>query len=780
MAPIDNRENKSPDLPAQSASDASRERTSQAFLKACAVSPFIVLFVVAWRVYVGRASEDDTTLPAILLFIPIVLQSVGVWVLSSKREGDKKISEFYWFYLFWMIICSLACSGLFLGYAFYPDTPPVLVRYLPSFLIFVAMVPVVTMTYAIMKPPSYCESEEEKRPWLKSIFALSSSMKDSVSRVPHFATLFFFNMFMCVAYIFAFAFAYDDKATAKTDSPALFLATNLKANPLRTNSQPASEDGSETRGAGSEDYATTRAAKIWPQYKFYYRSNHPDPDILDTSSQSQNILDRIGQVEGGKVFNEWQALKNTENLYRVVNEIRKYTGTRKDLRVEVSGHTDPKDVPDGTQGARGQYGSNFDLAKARSEKLRSMIEDRLSLLKVDQSRVRIERQSLPGAVAQPPEKPDNKRKEERAVETALIKEEAALKRPEAAPTKAQDKMKRKLSDKPWKELVAIIEKVKANANDVIERIQKDRVILKAFYPLATSVHLMTVPDPQSPKELNWSDFVSASKTTTAAEEEKDRGIEDRKEALAKDLPSVEAENVRVLVAGYSSIEKERRDLREEQEFADLIPKPSLGHHGKSPTDNKDDALQRICVVDLAPVAAEPQFAPLGLMEYLYFSVYTITATGHGDIVPTTSYTRFLSTLATITEVIFLVVFFNALISLRSGHTSIHSTTQTFKATGGEGTVNVTVPAGSQWSIPRSPNDAEMVTIEGDKADGAVEGARRLRYGSGKVSYSVSPNSTGEKRVANFEIADQTFTVVQDGKRKEKEDKGARRKRAHQT
>jgi hypothetical protein len=63
---------------------------------------------------------------------------------------------------------------------------------------------------------------------------------------------------------------------------------------------------------------------------------------------------------------------------------------------------------------------------------------------------------------------------------------------------------------------------------------------------------------------------------------------------------------------------------------------------------------------------QSEHRPLNLMDYMYFSIYTITTTGYGDIVPTTSYAKFVTSLANICEVLFLVVFFNALISIRGG------------------------------------------------------------------------------------------------------------------
>jgi|SRR5687767_6955785 len=66
--------------------------------------------------------------------------------------------------------------------------------------------------------------------------------------------------------------------------------------------------------------------------------------------------------------------------------------------------------------------------------------------------------------------------------------------------------------------------------------------------------------------------------------------------------------------------------------------------------------------------------PLRLMDYVYFANYTITTTGYGDIVPNTTYAKFICSFANICEVLFLVVFFNALLSL-SGAMTISSTAQ---------------------------------------------------------------------------------------------------------
>lgn len=54
----------------------------------------------------------------------------------------------------------------------------------------------------------------------------------------------------------------------------------------------------------------------------------------------------------------------------------------------------------------------------------------------------------------------------------------------------------------------------------------------------------------------------------------------------------------------------------------------------------------------------------GLIDYVYFTIYTITTTGYGDIIPLTAEAKFIVSVANLFEVIFLVIFFNAVLSGR--------------------------------------------------------------------------------------------------------------------
>jgi hypothetical protein len=63
---------------------------------------------------------------------------------------------------------------------------------------------------------------------------------------------------------------------------------------------------------------------------------------------------------------------------------------------------------------------------------------------------------------------------------------------------------------------------------------------------------------------------------------------------------------------------------------------------------------------------------LQLIDYIYFANYTITTTGYGDIIPLTPFSKFVCSLANICEVFFLVVFFNALLSVKGVISSFSS------------------------------------------------------------------------------------------------------------
>jgi len=82
--------------------------------------------------------------------------------------------------------------------------------------------------------------------------------------------------------------------------------------------------------------------------------------------------------------------------------------------------------------------------------------------------------------------------------------------------------------------------------------------------------------------------------------------------------------------------------------------------------DSDGANKRTSEIYITSIPEKNEVVPisrinLNLMDYI---LYSITKTGYADIKPTTMYAKFLSTLINIIEIFFIVVFFNALLSVK--------------------------------------------------------------------------------------------------------------------
>jgi hypothetical protein len=117
----------------------------------------------------------------------------------------------------------------------------------------------------------------------------------------------------------------------------------------------------------------------------------------------------------------------------------------------------------------------------------------------------------------------------------------------------------------------------------------------------------------------------------------------------------------------NKLNQSKAELQEAIDFVDHVEK---------------NAGRRVVIATIVPIQSsgqslslnnnDRQFIPLSLLDYMYFTIYTVTTTGYGDIVPITTYAKFLCSIANILEVFFLVVFFNALLSVRGSVKPVHA------------------------------------------------------------------------------------------------------------
>jgi hypothetical protein len=81
--------------------------------------------------------------------------------------------------------------------------------------------------------------------------------------------------------------------------------------------------------------------------------------------------------------------------------------------------------------------------------------------------------------------------------------------------------------------------------------------------------------------------------------------------------------------------------------------------------------------------------------------------------------------------------------------TMNPTSQTFAAAGGSGSTSVTMPTGCQWS---AQSNAPWIIISGGSSG----------TGNGTVSYTVQTYTGSQQRTGTLTIANQTFTVTQNG------------------
>jgi hypothetical protein len=85
--------------------------------------------------------------------------------------------------------------------------------------------------------------------------------------------------------------------------------------------------------------------------------------------------------------------------------------------------------------------------------------------------------------------------------------------------------------------------------------------------------------------------------------------------------------------------------------------------------------------------------------------------------------------------------------------SISPTSKTFRASGGKGAVRVSTENGCDW---KATSTYSWITIITSSASGS---------GSGRVTYTVATNPDTTERTGSMDIAGETFTVLQAGRRR---------------
>jgi ion channel len=440
--------------------------------------------------------------------------------------------------------------------------------------------------------------------WRENLF---SNLKSGSAQAPFWALVFFFSVFLGIAYLIGFAFAFHDKQTIlEKGLPAL-----------------SSTYGSETSGKRQGGLAATRSdsQKIlrselipWPSYTFYFESNSASflykPDAFDTSRYKSLIAEKKGgpkKKSGARsrvdpaLFEmdmEWRQSKNAEHLNDLVTAIQLSTKHGKEVMVELRGSAD-----DNVPQAASPYPSNYALSEARAQNMQLAILEKLSEKQQMQSNIHW----------------------------------LALPLSSEAPSKA------------WSQGDGVpLEKKRQreNAPGLNEQLaEDDKVVLDTQLGRINELYNDRSLSPDQENDLL--DKVNQLRTS-----------------LIQALPLKDEKP-----GPTNKPTEESKQLQEEklrQSKIDLTDSVDLIKHVDS------NSGKRIVAASIKPLRNDYEFSQLALLDYMYFTLYTITTTGYGDIVPTTEYAKFLCSLANILEVFFLVVFFNVLVAVKNDGREPHS------------------------------------------------------------------------------------------------------------
>lgn len=471
------------------------------------------------------------------------------------------------------------------------------------------------------------------------------------------ALTFFFTVFLGATYLFAFAFGFHDRSVKSTGAvPALYMSRNRPSDAV---DEPAfAESGASL------------AAVTWPDYVFHYAGE----DTVATVNSTQT------------------AVEEYKELVKEKSELEKRKGDRAAERGRVEDKRRGLEIQRGTLNAlRSQQllSNDYSAAKKTDDLLKPVADD----LNQQLNREKEIAGELAGIEVALNEKSNavrewNRRWKENVnrehfermltainAETSygegiLIELKGGARQGDV--TRNAQPANSLLDERRWK-----------LKYQVLTRLAESRAIPSSFTWVDLPEELPPVPRSSNPSQSDklsleqllhdprlggLEELVKANLDETASKDLKqwlaDLSDKDGGQFIYANNPKLRAALQRLL--GFVPQEQVAyvREKNYSRKLAHALAEFREAYDGRSLASLGEAGSEDYITVSVKPVQKPQHAIPLGLMDYVYFTVYTITTTGYGDIVPTTTYAKFLCTFANIIEVFFLVVFFNALLSVR--------------------------------------------------------------------------------------------------------------------
>jgi hypothetical protein len=313
--------------------------------------------------YSRHSNDVDTWWVMVLLALPLLLQMLGLLFLYRKASNDSSIWNFYWYYMIGMILLFIAAYAI-MWKNYEPDGHnSSLDQSVPLAAIVILLVLVAGATYSLMQPSNGIGNEmtNRRRRWhlcwnkVKRIWGhciLLRDMKDCVSKVPFWALLYFFSVYLVINAFFGFAFAahYDKfKTNDGNIVPPLYRSRLFASEKQKRELQDRYDQTPKNNSGNTSDIGKSNDSIAEP-FEFFFDSDNPFM-IHEAAHTSDK--------RGNDIWN-WKRAKNEEHARSLVDVIDEATKGSRRVVVQLRGHADDKNP------SPSRFPSNQALSEART------------------------------------------------------------------------------------------------------------------------------------------------------------------------------------------------------------------------------------------------------------------------------------------------------------------------------------------------------------------------------------------------------------------------------
>ena len=466
--------------------------------------------------------------------------------------------------------------------------------------------------------------------------------------------LFFFTIFICIVYLFAFAFAFHDRSTllknSLTKTPALLMDIEYP--------KPIVSREPEIRkyaDFGMPKAALPHSQKSADFFFFFYSLRNSGTGFSDINTDSWDANSALDVNLTEKVTAR-REISNKQNVDLFLAKLRESSPTSRKIFIEIIGRTDNRPVDqkvDSTDPKRGNtpvksadtplqtYSSNYDLSLARAdnvkfELLRLLHEkypdilEKIEWVCIPGSNDESLGRGLPFAIRQPYAMADstvNKRSQNS--DTAELNSVAKI-----------DELYRNilgqlpgLSEEPKRTAILARQNLLLSQIANVKKLIDPSLIEKATDKKSSNTSNLTLRKPLDPRYAD--EFLRRLKVEAETYESIKNGPNEKTEAAQTEF-----------MRQIDKFDSTGRDIDSALVFF---------------ASDGDSANKRVTEVYIDTVSyAEPDHQ-MNLTDYI---LYSITVASYADIKPITQYARLLSILLCLCTAFFVVVFLNALMSVR--------------------------------------------------------------------------------------------------------------------